>query len=168
MIFVTVGTHEQEFNRLIEYIDNLKKDGKITDDVIIQTGFSSYIPTSCKWNKFFSYDEMEAKIKEARIVITHGGPMSVMASLQIGKIPIVVPRLLEFDEHVNNHQVNFVTKLNEKKGNIISVIDISALGNIVSNYYEIASPMQSQMESNTTRFIESFECIVDELFQIQS
>ena len=26
MIFVTVGTHEQQFNRLVEYMDNLKKD----------------------------------------------------------------------------------------------------------------------------------------------
>ena len=27
MIFVTVGTHEQPFNRLIQKIDELKKDG---------------------------------------------------------------------------------------------------------------------------------------------
>ena len=44
MIFVTVGTHEQPFNRLIEYIDNLKCNGIITDDVMIQTGFSTYEP----------------------------------------------------------------------------------------------------------------------------
>ena len=42
MIFVTVGTHEQPFNRLIECIDNLKKDGVIQEDVIIQTGYSTY------------------------------------------------------------------------------------------------------------------------------
>ena len=39
MIFVTVGTHEQPFNRLIQKIDELKKDGIINEDVIIQTGF---------------------------------------------------------------------------------------------------------------------------------
>lgn len=37
MIFVTVGTHEQPFNRLIQKIDELKKDGIINEDVIIQT-----------------------------------------------------------------------------------------------------------------------------------
>lgn len=36
MIFVTVGTHEQPFNRLIQKVDELKKDGIIQDDVIIQ------------------------------------------------------------------------------------------------------------------------------------
>ncbi|HEM2880349.1 TPA: multidrug MFS transporter, partial [Streptococcus suis] len=29
MIFVTVGTHEQQFNRLIKEIDLLKKNGSI-------------------------------------------------------------------------------------------------------------------------------------------
>ena len=37
MIFVTVGTHEQPFNRLIQKVDELKRDGIIKDDVIIQT-----------------------------------------------------------------------------------------------------------------------------------
>ena len=37
MIFVTVGTHEQPFNRLIQKIDELKKDSIINEDVIIQT-----------------------------------------------------------------------------------------------------------------------------------
>ena len=41
MIFVTVGTHEQPFNRLIKKIDELKQDGTIEEDVIIQTGFST-------------------------------------------------------------------------------------------------------------------------------
>ncbi len=36
MIFVTVGTHEQPFNRLIQKVDELKHDGIIKDDVIIQ------------------------------------------------------------------------------------------------------------------------------------
>ena len=32
MIFVTVGTHEQPFNRLIQKVDELKRDGIIKDD----------------------------------------------------------------------------------------------------------------------------------------
>ena len=47
MIFVTVGTHEQPFNRLIQKIDELKKDGTIQDDVIIQTGFSWKMQKNC-------------------------------------------------------------------------------------------------------------------------
>lgn len=58
MIFVTVGTHEQPFNRLIQKIDELKKDGIINEDVIIQTGFSTYEPKYCQWSKLIPYQQM--------------------------------------------------------------------------------------------------------------
>ena len=76
MIFVTVGTHEQQFNRLVENVDTLKKEGIIKEDVIIQTGYSTYEPRYCKWKKFFPYKEMIELVDSARIVITHGGPVS--------------------------------------------------------------------------------------------
>lgn len=44
MIFVTVGTHEQPFNRLIKKVDDLVANGNIKEKVIVQTGFSTYIP----------------------------------------------------------------------------------------------------------------------------
>ncbi|MFV0560029.1 MAG: glycosyltransferase, partial [Enterococcus sp.] len=88
MIFVTVGTHEQQFNRLVKEVDELKRDGVITEDVFIQTGYSDYEPQYCEWSKFLGYDEMEKYIDNARIVITHGGPASFMSVLSKGKVPI--------------------------------------------------------------------------------
>lgn len=90
MIFVTVGTHEQPFNRLIQKVDELKKDGVITEDVIIQTGFSTYEPKYCQWSKLIPYQQMIKNVADARIVITHGGPASFIMPLQIGKTPIAV------------------------------------------------------------------------------
>ena len=58
MIFVTVGTHEQAFNRLIQKIDELKRDGIIEDEVIMQIGFSTYEPKYCKWKKLLPYQKM--------------------------------------------------------------------------------------------------------------
>ena len=59
MIFVTVGTHEQPFNRLIEEIDRLKQEGVITDEVQMQTGYCTYEPKYCKWETFFPYKKMQ-------------------------------------------------------------------------------------------------------------
>ena len=73
MIFVTVGTHEQPFNRLIQKVDELKKEGVITENVIIQTGFSTYKPKYCQWSKLIPYQQMIKNVADARIVITHGG-----------------------------------------------------------------------------------------------
>lgn len=164
MIFVTVGTHEQPFNRLIEYVDNLKRDGVITEDVIMQTGFSTYEPKYCKWSKLLPYNEMVLNVVDARIVITHGGPASFIMPLQIGKISVVVPRRHEFNEHVNNHQVDFAKAVAERLGNIIPVYEIDKLRDVVTNYDEIVSSMPSGMKSNNEKFnIQLEEIVEDEL-----
>ena len=92
MIFVTVGTHEQPFNRLLIEVDKLVADSVIQERVIMQTGYSSYVPKNCEHFDFLSLQAMEDYIKKARIIITHGGPASFIAPLQAKKIPIVVPR----------------------------------------------------------------------------
>jgi UDP-N-acetylglucosamine transferase subunit ALG13 len=164
MIFVTVGTHEQPFNRLIEYVDNLKRDGVITEDVIMQTGFSTYGPKYCKWSKLLPYNEMVQNVADARIVITHGGPASFIMPLQIGKISVVVPRRHEFNEHVNNHQVDFAKAVAERMGNIIPVYEIDKLRDVVTNYDEIVASMPSGMKSNNEKFnIQLEEIVEDEL-----
>lgn len=160
MIFVTVGTHEQPFNRLVKAIDKLKKDGVITEDVIMQTGYSTYEPKYCKWDKLIPYDEMLKNVENARIVITHGGPASFIMPLQIGKTPIVVPRQKKFDEHVNDHQVEFARNVAERMGTIILVEDINKLGEIITNYDEIVANMGQGMISNNKLFCEELEKIV--------
>lgn len=165
MIFVTVGTHEQPFNRLVESIDNLKRDGVIQEEVVIQIGYSTYEPKYCKWQKLFPYQEMVKLVDEARIVITHGGPSSFIMPLQIGKSPIVVPRKQEFNEHVNDHQVSFSKVVAERMGTIIVVEDLDKLGMTITNYDKIAKELNSGMKSNNSLFNEALGKIVDEMFE---
>lgn len=165
MIFVTVGTHEQPFNRLIECVDNLKKDGTINEEVVMQTGFSTYEPQYCRWQKLFPYQEMLKLVDKARIVITHGGPSSFIMPLQIGKAPIVVPRRHEYNEHVNNHQVSFAKAVAERMGTIIVVDDISELFNTIKNYDAIIGDMKKVVKSNNEAFNEKLEKIVEEMFR---
>lgn len=161
MIFVTVGTHEQPFNRLVEYMD--KWAAEHDEEVVIQTGFSTYEPKNAKWQKLFPYSEMIENVNKARIVITHGGPSSFIMPLQIGKIPIVVPRRHEFDEHVNDHQVDFCKAVAERQGNIIVVDDVQELEKVFYNYDMIVGKMQNELSSNNEQFCKEFSKIVDEL-----
>lgn len=163
MIFVTVGTHEQPFNRLLEYVDKLKEQKVITEEVIMQTGFGTYIPKYCEYQKLFSYQKMNELVEKARIVITHGGPSSFLMVLQKGKIPIVVPRQKQFDEHVNDHQVEFVKQVEERQGNIIVIEDIKDLKNILLNYKNLVESMKSGMNSNNEIFNIKFEEIANNL-----
>lgn len=165
MIFVTVGTHEQQFDRLIKGIDELKQRGIINEDVIMQTGFCTYEPRFCSWKNLFPYQDMCEYVRNARIVITHGGPSSFIMPLQIGKIPIVVPRQEKFGEHVNNHQVEFANAVAERNKNILVVNDLDELENIIVNYDACISQMNSSIQSNNKNFNEKFEQIVNDMFK---
>ena len=157
MIFVTVGTHEQPFNRLVQEIDNLKRDGVITEDVIIQTGYSTYEPKYCKWDKLIPYKQMIKNVEDARIVITHGGPASFIAPLSIGKIPVVVPRKKEFNEHVNNHQLEFAKEVEKRMKNIIVVDNDKEIENAIINYDKRIKDLNVNLIRNNNQFIRKLE-----------
>ena len=165
MIFVTVGTHEQPFDRLVRKIDELVRDGVITDEVVIQTGYSTYEPTHCKWQRFFPFQEMFEEVRKADIVITHGGPSSFIMALQEGKTPIVVPRKAEFNEHVNDHQVRFCHEVETRQKNIIVVDDVEKLGDVITNYKTNAEEMKKNIVFHNDEFCRKFSEIVNELFR---
>lgn len=165
MIFVTVGTHEQQFDRLIKEVDRLRKNGDIEEEVIAQIGFGTYEPESCKWSRFYPYQEMCGYVDAARIVITHGGPSSFLAPLQIGKVPIVVPRQKQFGEHVNDHQVEFCREIAKRQKNIIVVEDVCGLLKAVVNYGSIVLGLNIGKSGNNTKFVDEFESTVEELMQ---
>ena len=165
MTFVTVGTNEQPFDRLVAYIDQLKETGVLTEDVVIQTGFSTYEPKHCRWQKLFPYKEMVELVEQARIVITHGGPSSFIMPLQIGKIPIVVPRQKQFEEHVNDHQLDFCRAVSQRQGNILLAEDMESLRDAIVNYDQITAGMCAGQSSNNAKFNESFGKIVEDLLK---
>ncbi len=164
MIFVTVGTHEQPFNRLVKEVDQLKASGAITDEVVIQSGYSTYEPHACRYSPFFAYQEMQNLIAQARIVISHGAPATFLSALQYGKLPVVVPRQKQFDEHVNNHQVDFCQAMAAQKKNIILIEDISMLEATIKNYDAIVAQMSADGSvSNNAAFNQKLEALVKEL-----
>jgi UDP-N-acetylglucosamine transferase subunit ALG13 len=165
MIFVTVGTHEQPFNRLIKKVDDLVANGNIKEKVIVQTGFSTYIPEHCEAHKMMSFEKMQQALKDARIVITHGGPSSFIEALQFGKVPIVVPRQAKFHEHVNNHQVDFTELIEKRMNNIIPVYDINDLGQTIDNYGQIAKTKNAGESSNNKQFNDKLGNIVTDLLK---
>ena len=164
MIFVTVGTHEQPFDRLVSHIDHLVETGVITEEVVIQSGFSTYGAKHCRWSKLLPHKEVRELVENARIVITHGGPASFMMPLQLGKVPVVVPRQAHYNEHVNDHQVSFCRAVAQRQGNIILVEDVAQLGEVISNYDTLISGMSLDNRSHNAVFNEELKKMVDELF----
>ncbi len=124
LIFVTVGTHNQDFTRLVKEIDEIA--GKIDEMVVIQTGHTRYVPNNAEYFAFGSRKELGRLNNEARIIITHGGAGSIIFARQFQKPTIVVPRLKRYDEHINDHQLELTKKL-EEGGKVLGVYDIENL-----------------------------------------
>lgn len=164
MIFVTVGTHEQPFNRLIEKMDQLVEQGKIQEEVIIQTGYSTYEPKHCTWSKLLPFQDMGKYVEQARIVVTHGGPSSFVMPLQIGKTPVVAPRKREYGEHVNNHQVEFANAVAQRMGTILVAEEMDQLEEILLNYDSVIANMNSGLTSNNAKFCQDFAELVKGMF----
>ena len=56
MIFVTLGSQKFQFNRLLIEIDKLVDEGKITEEVFAQIGYSDYKPKNYKYKENTSLD----------------------------------------------------------------------------------------------------------------
>ena len=164
MIFVTVGTHEQSFNRLVEFMDKWAESHD--EEVVIQTGFSTYEPKHAIWQKQYSFKQMNENMAKARIIVSHGGPSSFIAPLQKGKVPIVFPRRKAFDEHVNDHQLIFCRMIDERMKNIILAEDEKQLADAIENYDSIVSTMSVGSNSNNAKFMEGFEKNIAELVDL--
>lgn len=124
-VFVTIGTHSQQFDRLLKKIDEIAREKKdIT--FFAQTGNSEYNPQYFSYKKFLNEKEYEQNFRTASIVISHGGAGSIIHTLKLKKPLIVVPRLKKFREHTNDHQLD-LGEFFEKKGKCICVKEIEGL-----------------------------------------
>lgn len=154
MIFVTVGTHEQPFDRLLKCIDKMVENKQINEEIVVQKGYTDYVPKNYKALKLIPYDKIQKYIKSARIIITHGGPASFIAPLSIGKIPIVVPRKKEYNEHVNNHQLDFCKEVERRMKNIIVAETEEEIINAIVNYDEKVKQLSNKNNSHNKEFNE--------------
>ena len=163
MIFVTVGTHEQPFNRLVEAVDQWAASSD--EDVLIQTGYSTITPKHCRFKDFLPREEMVENIKNARIVITHGGPCCYTEVQTFGKIPIVVPRNHKFGEQFDDHQVEICREYKSRYNHIILIEDIATLSDSIDGYDAIVKDMgQTSGLSHNMEFCKELSRTVDRLF----
>jgi exopolysaccharide biosynthesis glucuronosyltransferase PssE len=109
VIFVTVGTNEAAFDRLVVALDRIP----LGEEIFAQCGSSSNRPGRATCVDFLPFEELTELVRRARVVVTHAGAGSTMVALANGKRPIVVPRLRRYGEAVDDHQVHFARRLAE-------------------------------------------------------
>ena len=153
MIFITLGSQIFQFNRLLKTIDELVGQGKITEEVFAQTGYSDYKPKNNEFKPFLNRDEFAKITEKADIVVTHGGTGAIIGAVKKGKKVIAVPRLAKYGEHVDDHQLQLVGQFQELNL-IYECDDCQQLGTAVAN---IRKKKFNAYISNTQTIINSIE-----------
>ena len=159
MIFVSLGTQDKPFNRIIDYILKLKEEIKELEDIeiVFQIGqtklseeeknkieklnektnekkVSEKIKNKEEKNitvfNMLKPEEMKKYIINSSIVITHAGVGTIMECIEHNKDIIVLPRKEENGEHVNNHQEEIAFEM-EKNGLLYKVDTYEKMEEIV-------------------------------------
>lgn len=155
MIFVTLGTQDKSFHRLLDEIQKLIDCEIIREEVIVQAGQTKYNSTNMKIFDFVNMDDFEKYIRDCHYLISHGGVGSIINGLNHNKKVIAVARLSKYVEHENDHQVEIVREFTEK-GHILGCFEVAELE---SQLQKIDSFTPSMYKSNNVHFC----ALIDEL-----
>ena len=152
-----LGTQNNSFHRLLEEIDKLINDGQIKEEVVVHAGYTKYESANMKIFDFISSEELEKLEQEASCIITHGGVGSIISSVEKDKKVIAVPRLKQYGEHVNDHQLDIVQSF-DKLGYIIGITDVSQLGDALQ---QIETFEPKKYIQNTGKIINIVQDFID-------
>ena len=175
MIFVSLGTQDKPFNRIIDYVISLKENLKElqSEKIIIQLGQTTLLKSDNERIKnlenIIIYDmlkpeKMKNIIKDSDIIITHAGVGTIMECLEMGKEIIVVPRKVENLEHVNNHQEEIAFEM-EKKGFLTKVDTYEELENKISMLLKDKDTNEDNKNMNKKKYISNNEKFNDNLIK---
>lgn len=154
MIFVTVGTREDSFGRLIERIDELAPE--LDDEVYIQLGHTDYEPRNAEeWFRFTDEETIQQLYATTDVVVAHAGAGTVLTALANGKPLVLVPRYEQYGEHENDHQLDLAEAL-ESRDAVFVVYDIDDLRENIEAAFaatDRAERIYREEESELERFL---------------
>ncbi len=159
MIFVTLGTNDESFERLLKALDKEIEKGTIKEKVIVQAGCTKYESPNMEILDLVPQEKFEQLVSECSLLITHGGVGSILTGINKGKKVIAVPRLAKYKEHGNDHQLQIVENFSERKY-ILAVKDLNKLGRTIE---KAQSFKPQKFVSNTNNIINMIENYIDKL-----
>jgi UDP-N-acetylglucosamine transferase subunit ALG13 len=138
VIFVTVGTHPQPFDRLLEGLRPLAA----LDELVVQHGSAPAPVEAAEAASYLSASQVAGYIEHARAVVMHAGVGSFVVASHLGDVPFVVPRLRRYGEHVDDHQAQLASAL-EREGKAVAVWDVGELPSALTAVAGITAPKPS-------------------------
>lgn len=111
-VVVTVGVEPFGFRRALErLIEILPSDA----EVLWQTGHTDHAGLPIDASPWVLGADLEQAMEEADVVVSHSGVGSAITAMSAGKCPVLLPRLSEQGEHVDNHQIQIAEELERRR-----------------------------------------------------
>lgn len=126
VIFLTVGTCPQQFDRLVEGADIAVRDGLIKEEIYAQIGSCNYRPRHIDYTEMLVKDEFDDYFQRATSIVAHAGMGTISMALEYNKPIVVMARMSKYKEHVNDHQVS-TADMFEKLGHLLVAHNVSEL-----------------------------------------
>ena len=149
MIFCTIGNDRHKFPRFIKIIEEI--NDFYNDDIFLQHGYSLPPKEGIISCQFLKREKFENKIQQAKYIISHGGAGTIAYCLQNKKIPIVIPRLKKYNEHLDNHQLDIASHF-AKEG--LCIVEHNA-DRIIKLLKEKELTIKFSLQSRKKEFFES-------------
>ncbi|MHA3683349.1 glycosyltransferase [Leucobacter sp. HY1910] len=123
-VLVTLGTIKPY--RFDSVVDRLVDITGPEDEIVWQLGETSRSGLQGRSHDLMPADQLLAEAKAADVVVTHSGVGTILQMLDSGISPVVVPRLKERGEHIDDHQLQIWRLLDEAGiGSPVQVQDLS-------------------------------------------
>lgn len=160
-VMVTIGTDHHPFHRLITWFDEWAASvDTFQIDAVVQRGQTpaGTMPSV----EYLGFNELVAALSEADIVVTHGGPGSIVECRRSGKLPLVVARDPQLGEHVDNHQQLFCERM-AAAGQILLARDQTEFSTLMDQLAEHPQMLPPQSQEHVDATVRRIGQIVDRL-----
>ncbi len=147
IVIVSVGTDHHRFDRLIQWTEEFAAT-RPDAAFVVQRG-TSRSPKGVASQELIPHQEIQEMFRRAVVVVSHGGPSTVMDARAQGRLPIVIPRNPEFGEHVDGHQMRFATHL-----------QANGIARVASTQNEFADLLSQALETPSEFAIDIADVIV--------
>lgn len=125
LLFATVGA-TLPFDRLVDSVAELAAEGAIKERILIQTGVGGHAPAGLEVHETLPFDQVQEILRDAKIVVCHGGTGSLITALREGCQVIAMPRLAELGEHYDDHQAE-ITDAFAQRGLVLTARTVDDL-----------------------------------------
>lgn len=129
-LFVPLGTQKFPFGRIITALNQLVDQGKYkANEIVMQSALYPVKPIFTHFG-LIPNDEFNRYMRETEVVVTHSGVNSIISCMEMKKPLVICPRLHEYGEHVDNHQMEIATLMRDKY-NVLICTDMKNLPELI-------------------------------------